>query len=176
MGMVGGAALSIASTFQQNNAEKTRAAIQEQQYRENRESAITARNLKQSQSTLQLRRDIEQIAGQKMDAAVKALETSESTKVAAAEAGVGGQTTELLIQDPRTALYRQNTKFSDQVKDMQFDNLLKSRGLDAEAISRINSVDRGVAATKSLWLAGAEGAISSFDSSAGTSSKQFVGF
>lgn len=175
MGMIPMAALSIMTAAGENSAAKQQAAIQEQVYKQNRESAITARNLKQAQSSLELRRNIEQIAGEKMDNAIKALEMSESAKVAAAEAGVGGQTTELLIQDPRTAMYRQNTKYSDQVKDLQMNNMLASRGLDAEAISRINSVERGVWTEKSLLMAGLQGAAQGFNSTAGTSRQQFIG-
>jgi len=164
MGAIALAGLSIGQAVlgasAANSASKQQAAIQEQQYRANRESAITARNLKTAQSTLELRRSIEQIAGEKMDAALQALETSESNKVAAAEAGVSGQTVDLLVSDPRTALYRQNTKYSDQIKDMQTNQLLQAKGLDAEAINRINSVQRGISTKKSLWGAALEGGIS----------------
>jgi uncharacterized protein YlxW (UPF0749 family) len=166
---------SILGASAANSASKQQAAIQEQQYKINRESSITARNLKTAQSTLELRRSVEQIAGEKMDAALQALETSESNKVSAAEAGVSGQTVDLLVQDPRTALYRQNTKYSDQINDMQTNQLLQARGLDAEAINRINAVDRGVSVTKSFWSEFIPAAISSAESTMSGGSNLFTG-
>lgn len=151
---------SVYGAASSNAASERQAAIQEEQYKLNRENAVTARNLKQAQSTLELRRNVEQIAGEKMDIALEALRKSESTKVAAAEAGVGGQTTELLISDPRTAMYRQNTKYEDQINDMATNAILQARGIDAEAINRINSVSRGISTKKSLFGAALEGGIS----------------
>jgi uncharacterized protein YlxW (UPF0749 family) len=175
MGLVGAGITSALSVNAQNSMSKQQAAIQEQKYKENRESSITARNLKTAQSTLELRRSIEQVAGEKMDAALQALETSESNKVSAAEAGVSGQTVDLLVQDPRTALYRQNTKYSDQINDMQTNQLLQARGLDAEAINRINAVDRGVSVTKSFWSEFIPAAISSAESTMSGGSNLFTG-
>jgi len=163
MGLVGAGVTSALSVGAQNSMSKQQAAIQEQKYKENRESSITARNLKTAQSTLELRRSVEQIAGEKMDAALQALETSESNKVSAAEAGVSGQTVDLLVQDPRTALYRQNTKYSGQIQDLQTNQQLQAKGLDAESINRINAVDRGVSVTKSFWSEFIPAAISSVE-------------
>lgn len=160
MGLAGAGLMAALTVGEQNAASKQQASLQEAYYRENRENAVTARNTKLASMRGNLSREMEQVAGSKMDVAIEALRRSESAKVAAGEAGIEGQTTKALAQSFDTAKLRSYTDLESQLSDMSFNYMLQSRGVDAETIDRINSVSRGVSTKANFWSAFAKNAVS----------------
>jgi hypothetical protein len=140
-----------AKTAGENSASAQQAKLQDKTYFENRDASVKARDLNQAQDNLQASRQAEEISGNRLDAALTALKTAEATKTAAGEAGVGGQSTAMLIQDAGTAGLRQDTKFDSMIKDLQVNNRMSAAGNDATMTSRINSVARGVTVKNSVF-------------------------
>lgn len=139
------------STAGENAQSEQEAKIQDEKYFENRTAAVKGRDANQAQDNLEAHRKLEEVAGNRMDTAIAAMKSMEATRTAAGEAGVGGQSTALQIQDEGTAGLRQNTKFDGMVKDAQINNRLTAEGNDATMTNRINSVARGVAVKKSVF-------------------------
>ena len=125
--------------------EKKRAAeAQEARYQQNRMDAAAARDLQIQSLNQRAIQEAERGAGQKFDNALAALEVQERRKVAAGEAGIGGQGLDMLLQNTEARKLRNAQLINSQVKGTLTQLELQKQGVNAQMLQRINSLQRGV--------------------------------
>lgn len=120
-----------------------KAKQQEQAYRQNRIAAATARDMKIQALNARAIQESERVAGAKLENAIKALEVSEAKVVAAGEAGVAGQGVQAQIDMTEARRLRGNTIYSQQLDGILQQMDFEKQGINAEALNRINSMQRG---------------------------------
>lgn len=135
-----------------------KAKQQEQAYRQNRIAAATARDMKIQSLNARAIQESERVAGAKLENAIKALEVSEAKVVAAGEAGVEGQGVQAQIDMTEARRLRGDTIYSQQLDGILQQMDFEKQGINAEALNRINSMQRG---QKPSFLRAAVGAASS---------------
>ena len=135
-----------------------KAKQQEQAYRQNRIAAASARDMKIQALNARAIQESERVAGAKLENAIKALEVSEAKVVAAGEAGVEGQGVQAQIDMTEARRLRGNTIYSQQLDGILQQMDFEKQGINAEALNRINSMQRG---QKPSFLRAAVGAASS---------------
>lgn len=135
-----------------------KAKQQEQAYRQNRIAAATARDMKIQALNARAIQESERVAGAKLENAIKALEVSEAKVVAAGEAGVEGQGVQAQIDMTEARRLRGDTIYSQQLDGILQQMDFEKQGINAEALNRINSMQRG---QKPSFLRAAVGAASS---------------
>jgi len=125
--------------------EQRRAAReQEARYQANRIAAATARDLKIQALNQRAIQESEAVAEDKMALAIKALETRERQKVAAGEAGVGaGRTAKQITDLTEARKLRGISKYDATIDRLLTQVELEKAGINAEALNRINSLQRG---------------------------------
>lgn len=124
--------------------EKQRAAkAQEAAYQRNRQEATKARDVKIQGLNARLIQEAEAAAQQKEALAIEALEKSESAKVAAGEAGVAGQGIDRIIGNYEAQKLRGLGTINANVENIEKQIELEKMGASAEAVARIQSVQRG---------------------------------
>jgi len=115
----------------------------ERRYQANRLSAITARDLKIQALNTRAIQEAERISGSKLENTIKALQTIESKVVAAGESGLEGQTIDGLLAETEARRLRGDTIFNQALKNTLQQINFEKQGVDAEALNRINSLERG---------------------------------
>lgn len=135
--------MSIGQSVMGYMAQKRQAAADEARYQQNRIAATTARDLKIQSLNRRAIQESESITGQKIDLAIKALETRESQVVAAGEAGVAGQTVKLQQDKTEARKLRGDMIYNAQIGGILQQIEDEKAGADAQAMSRINSMARG---------------------------------
>jgi hypothetical protein len=124
--------------------ESRKQAELEQRYQQNRLAAAASRDLKIQQLNRRAIQEAEATAGQKFDLAIRALETRERRVVTAGEAGVRGQGIDAQLDMTEARKLRGDTVFNQQLENVFAELELNKMGADAEAMNRINSLQRGV--------------------------------
>lgn len=137
-------ALTIARGVGQFMDANNKAAEQERAYRLNRQRAVQSRDLQVQQLNTRAIQEAEMASQQKLQTAIQALKAREARKTIAGESGLAGQTERLKIQQVTADELRQGTAINDRVKGVLHEIDLKKQGVNATALSRINSLQRGV--------------------------------
>jgi hypothetical protein len=132
---------SVAGFFDAQNKAKQ----DERLYLQNRIAAASARDLKIQALNTRAIQESERVAGAKLENAIKALEVRESKIVAAGEAGVGGQGIQAQLNMTEARKLRGDTLYNQQLEGIFQQMDLEKKGIDAEALNRINSLPRGQA-------------------------------
>lgn len=135
-----------------------KAKQQEQAYRQNRIAAASARDMKIQALNARAIQESERVAGAKLENAIKALEVSEAKVVAAGEAGVEGQGVQAQLDMTESRRLRGDTIYNQQLEGILQQMDFEKQGISAEALNRINSMQRG---QKPSFLRAAVGAASS---------------
>lgn len=120
-----------------------KAKQQEIAYQQNRLAAATARDMKIQALNARAIQESERVAGAKLENAIKALEVSEAKVVAAGEAGVEGQGIQAQIDMTEARRLRGNTLYNQQLEGILVQMDYEKQGINAEALNRINSMQRG---------------------------------
>jgi hypothetical protein len=120
------------------------AKAQEARYQQNRINAVAARDLKIQALNTRAIQEVEAVAEDKMALAIKALETKESQKVAAGEAGVSGKSVKQQIDLTEARKLRGMDKYNANIENILTQIELEKTGLNAEALNSINALQRGV--------------------------------
>lgn len=124
--------------------EQQRAAkAQEAAYQRNRQESAKARDVKIQGLNSRLIQESEAVSQQKEALAIEALEKSESAKVAAGEAGVAGQGIDRIIGNYEAQKLRGLSTLNANVENIEKQIELEKMGASAEAMARIQSVQRG---------------------------------
>ena len=130
---------TVLGFFDQQNQAKE----QERRYRENRIAATAARDLKIQALNRRAIEESERIAGAKLENAIKALEVREAKIVAAGEAGVEGQGIQAQLDMTEARRLRGDTLYNQQLEGIFQQMDFERQGINAEALNRINSLQRG---------------------------------
>lgn len=130
---------TVLGFFDQQNQAKE----QERRYRENRIAATAARDLKIQALNRRAIQESERIAGAKLENAIKALEVREAKIVAAGEAGVEGQGIQAQLDMTEARRLRGDTLYNQQLEGIFQQMDFERQGINAEALNRINSLQRG---------------------------------
>jgi len=137
-------ALSIAQGVGGFIDARNKAKEQEARYLANRQSAAQSRDLQVQQLNRRAIQESEMAAQQKLETSIRALELRESRKTISGETGLGGQTEGLKIDKVTAQELRQETAINDRVKGTLQEIELNKIGVNAKALQRINSMQRGV--------------------------------
>tara|TARA_R110000772_G_scaffold176453_2_gene288161 strand:- start:1047 stop:1673 length:627 start_codon:yes stop_codon:yes gene_type:complete len=129
------------ASFAEKKAEATR---KDNEYKKNRLAANVARNLEIGALNTRLIQESEVIADDKLTLKIKALETRESQVVSAGEAGVSGKSVQQQLDLTEARKLRGITKYNATIDNLLTQGELEAAGIDAKAMSRINSYQRGV--------------------------------
>lgn len=135
--------LSIAQTGMKFLEAGKKAKEDQARYEQNRINAVAARDLKIQALNTRAIQESEVIAEDKMALAIKALETKESQKVAAGEAGVAGKSVKQQIALTEARELRGISKYNATIRNLLTQVELEKAGLNAEAMNRINSLQQG---------------------------------
>jgi len=137
-------ALSIAKGVGGFIDARNKAREQEERYLANRQSAAQSRDLAVQQLNRRAIQEAEMATQQKLETSIRALELRESRKTIGGEAGLGGQTERLKIDKVTAQELRQETAINDRVKGTLQEIEMNKIGVNAKALQRINSMQRGV--------------------------------
>lgn len=136
-------ALSIGRSFMDYVDKQNKASQQEALHQSNRLRAVQARDLKIQSLNTRLTQEAEAASATKLEAEIAALKKQERAVVAAGEAGVAGNSVDILIDSFEAQKLRGDTVVNSNVRAIENEIALQRRGADAESEQRVNSVPRG---------------------------------
>lgn len=136
-------ALSIGQSVAGFIDARNKANAAEARYLQNRQASIQARDLKIQGLQQRAFQQAELTAEQKLQLAVKALETRESKKTAGGESGLSGQTERLKVDATTARELRGRDALKTQLNYTLSQIELEKAGVNSEALNRINSLPRG---------------------------------
>jgi hypothetical protein len=110
----------------------------------NRLAANDARDLKVQTLNQRVIQESEAAAEEKLALGIKAMEGEGAALVAAGEAGVTGNSIDLLLQDYEAQKLRGTTTINRNLENVEKQIELEKRGASAEALNRTNSLQQGV--------------------------------
>lgn len=140
--------LTAASSFLQIQSENAKADAQENQFWQNRTSAIQARDLKVSQNNLRTMQEQEQLSEEEFQGRLQALRTREKQFVSGLEGGLSASSGSLMsiLRETEATQLRNETAIGSQQKGLIAQNTMDTKGFEAETENRVNSVARGTPA------------------------------
>jgi hypothetical protein len=122
---------------------RQQAKIDEARYQQNRINAAQARDLKIQGLNKRAIQESEAAAGQRLDLAIRALETEGAQVVAAGEAGVSGNSVDLQKKMTTARRLRGTDVINSNVNQILDAIDDQKVGYNTEALNRINSMPRG---------------------------------
>lgn len=135
--------MTIAGGIAEFGQAQQQAKIDEARYQQNRINAAEARDLKIQSLNKRAIQESEAASGQRLELAIKALETEGAQIVAAGEAGVSGNSIDLQ-KKMTTARQLRGTDVINSNVNQILDAIDDQRiGYNTEALNRINSMPRG---------------------------------
>lgn len=135
--------MTIAGGIAEFGQASQQAKIDEARYQQNRINAAEARDLKIQSLNKRAIQESEAASGQRLELAIKALETEGAQVVAAGEAGVSGNSIDLQ-KKMTTARQLRGTDVINSNVNQILDAIDDQRiGYNTEALNRINSMPRG---------------------------------
>lgn len=155
-------ALSVASSVAGYIDKKNQAAQTEARYQQNRIAATQARDLKISALNTRAIQQAEATSESKLQLAIRALEQEGRQIVTAGEAGVAGQSIQQQINLTEARRLRGETTFNSQLDGILTQMELEKAGINAQALARINGLQRGIEPSLGMAALGAaSGAVAS---------------
>ena len=137
-------ALSIAKGAASFIEARNKANRDEALYQQNGIAATQSRDLQIQQLNARAIQEAEAASQQKFEQSIRALELRESRRTISGEAGLGGQTEALKIANVTAKQLRQESAINQQLKGTLAQIDLNKAGVNAQALQRINSMQRGV--------------------------------
>ena len=138
------ATLAVAQGLAQYQEGVAQAQADQARFDANRLAANDARDLKIQSLNQRMIQEGEAAAEEKMRLGIQALEGEGAALVAAGEAGVSGNSVDLLLQDYTAQKLRGVTTINRNLENVEKQIELEKRGASAEALNRTNSLQQGV--------------------------------
>ena len=138
------AVLTVAQGVSEYEQGVAQAQADQARFDANRLAANDARDLKIQSLNQRMIQEGEAAAEEKMRLGIQALEGEGAALVAAGEAGVSGNSVDLLLQDYTAQKLRGVTTINRNLENVEKQIELEKRGASAEALNRTNSLQQGV--------------------------------
>ena len=136
--------LRVAQGISAYQNQRAQAKAQQQQYEQNRLNAAQARDDQAAAERTRADQEMANIEAERREFALESLRRQASMKVAAGEAGIGGAVLDALIDQQEAERLRNDTALDTQADNINAQMELQARGLDAQMLNRIGSVQQGV--------------------------------
>lgn len=147
--------LQVAEGVANYQQQKAEAEYQNQRSAQNRISATNARDLKIRQLALRNTQEQEQATQEKLDLQLEQKELKAKATLAAANAGVAGNSVDQLLRNYDADLLKGLQQIDSDSDDQMYQLAMERQGLEAEALNRIASVPKAMKPSLGAALIGA---------------------